>query len=448
MGKNLCECEFCKNKLPFDLPIDLIEALKNCELVIFAGAGISTESSHVFKETLYEKIYNELSLNEEDGEFTFPQLMGKYEQETIDGRRKLIEHIRYRFEYCDKFKDLYYDATRFHSALAPLWQISDIITTNWDDYFEKECNAIPIVTEEDFQFYNVSKRKVFKIHGSISNYGSIVATSNDYEERLTSLESGVIGSYLKVLLSSKSIVFIGYSFSDYNFLKLLNSLKLQMKRYLPHIYIVSLDNDIGNKLEGYDYTLINTDGTYFLEILREHMEEEKLILKDDSIDRVTKAWDLLGDAKNLVINELLPEYKSPTVLYCMFYQDGMKHAFQNITYMMKGGEAYNPCRLMIEIKNYEKLLKQYEEASNYQEISYIMGYIEGFWVPLIDEIEVEHLQYFHIFGRHSTFSFEEFKDIVINKDIFHDEAEYLGRKQFSQYLESDNDIILRHKPFL
>ena len=33
-------------------------------------------------------------------------------------------------------------------------EIENIITTNWDDYFEKECGATPYVSPEDFALKN------------------------------------------------------------------------------------------------------------------------------------------------------------------------------------------------------------------------------------------------------------------------------------------------------
>ena len=54
---------------------------------------------------------------------------------------------------------------------------------------------------------------MYKIHGSINNYGSIVATYKDYKTWYDELHKGLIGSKLKLFLSSseKVVVFIGYS---------------------------------------------------------------------------------------------------------------------------------------------------------------------------------------------------------------------------------------------
>jgi len=58
-----CECEICKNRLPFDMPQEIIDSIEKGQLVLFAGAGISTETNIIFKETLYEDVLNDLKLD-------------------------------------------------------------------------------------------------------------------------------------------------------------------------------------------------------------------------------------------------------------------------------------------------------------------------------------------------------------------------------------------------
>lgn len=40
----------------------------------------------------------------------------------------------------------------------------------------------PIVDDKDISLWNTFSKRVFKVHGSINNIGSIVATTSDYEE--------------------------------------------------------------------------------------------------------------------------------------------------------------------------------------------------------------------------------------------------------------------------
>jgi len=85
---------------------------------------------------------------------------------------------------------------------------------------------------------------VFKIHGSINNYGSIIATEEDYKKCYKNLSSGLIGSRLKMVLATKVELFLGYSFGDKDFNKIYNLLRKEMNGILPHAYIITLDSSI------------------------------------------------------------------------------------------------------------------------------------------------------------------------------------------------------------
>ncbi len=88
--KDKCKCEICSNNLPFDIPEEIIDSLLSQNLVLFAGAGISTENKKVFKETLYEEVYADMELSE--SEISFPDLMSKYCSSRTNGRQKLLEN--------------------------------------------------------------------------------------------------------------------------------------------------------------------------------------------------------------------------------------------------------------------------------------------------------------------------------------------------------------------
>ncbi len=223
---------------PYKVDIDeyLYEQIFKGDAVIFAGAGISTERKMVFPYTFYEEIAGELDIL--DKNLSFPEVMEKYCL-LPDGRKLLIDKIQQRFDYIDSFSGLERTATVFYRELATLYPIQTIITTNWDLYFEKYCKAIPYINEEDMAFWDEDKRKVLKIHGSISSYGSIIATSKDYAKAEKSLHKGILGSKLKTILAEKNIIFIGYSFSDADFKEIYNFVKGNLGEFHKQSYVVT-----------------------------------------------------------------------------------------------------------------------------------------------------------------------------------------------------------------
>ena len=214
-----CECAICKNNKPFNMPSRIVEAAINGDLVLFCGAGISTEGKNVLPYSFYESIKSELG--ETDDNKPFSSVMQNY-CEQADGRKKLLNKIRERFNYIHSFPELERQATSFHRELSEIHPIRTIITTNWDTYFEEYCGAIPITIPDDFAFWDDHSRFVIKIHGSINNLSSIIATKEDYDGCFKQLRDGIIGATIKTILATKTVVFVGFSFGDEDFSQVIN----------------------------------------------------------------------------------------------------------------------------------------------------------------------------------------------------------------------------------
>lgn len=104
----------------------------NHNLVIFAGAGVSTERKNLLPSTLYEEIFDELE-NAREG-ISFSTLMSDFCKNN-EGRFGLINRILERIEYVRSFPELYRNTIIFHRYLAKIPCITEIITTNWDDFY-------------------------------------------------------------------------------------------------------------------------------------------------------------------------------------------------------------------------------------------------------------------------------------------------------------------------
>ncbi|MEH2508429.1 NAD-dependent SIR2 family protein deacetylase [Bradyrhizobium sp. AZCC 1578] len=199
-----CVCAHCRDRKPFSIPPHLLDAIANGEVVIFAGAGISTENRTYSRTTFYEEIRSELKLTEH---ISFPRLMDALCAQP-DGRLRLLKKIKKRFDYFISFDEFYQAMTRVHRAISPLHTIADVITTNWDDFFERACGFDAFVYDSDLAFWDASRRRVMKIHGSITNFGSIVATTSDYRQSYKRLNNGPLGAHLKSLIARKTVVYV------------------------------------------------------------------------------------------------------------------------------------------------------------------------------------------------------------------------------------------------
>jgi hypothetical protein len=257
------------------MPKDLLSDVLAGKATVFAGAGISTESRAVLKHTFYESIADELKV--EPSSSTFPELMEKYCGQA-NGRFKLLNEIKRRFDHIRSFPELNRSATRFHRELGTLFRIRNIVTTNWDTYFEDYCRATPFTTDPDLAFWDAADRRVLKIHGSIANFGSIVATTSDYKKCQQRLRVGVLGGLLKTILATQTVIFVGYSLSDFDFVAIYEFVKSQMGALQKQAYVVTPDAEEAKKFKGAGLIPITTDGTFFIEQIKKHAVANKSVL--------------------------------------------------------------------------------------------------------------------------------------------------------------------------
>jgi hypothetical protein len=78
------------------MPADIIDAAKQGDLVLFCGAGVSTEKRSVLPFSFYTSIRQELGVNSTD--ISFSDLMQQYCQQP-NGRKKLLRKIKERFDW-------------------------------------------------------------------------------------------------------------------------------------------------------------------------------------------------------------------------------------------------------------------------------------------------------------------------------------------------------------
>jgi len=387
-------CDCCKNYIDFEIPDDIKESLSKGNLVIFAGGGISTEKAGLFPYSFYEGICDELGLDPKKIELSFPELMSEYENQT-NGRKKLLVQIRERIEYVKSFHQLYNNATMFHKELAKIHQIKEIITTNWDDLFEKECDAIPVVIPEDFAYWDLEGRKVLKIHGSINNLGTIIADKNDYNKCYSALSRNTLGSFLKTILATKTVVFCGYSMRDDDFNRIYKFLQRELKSILPHAYIVTLDADIDVERE--KITLIHTDAFYFLHKLSHYMIEENLIIDDIIYDNI----HTLRSVVTRLHHEEMRKFdikKNLNVLYSYSYQDGIIDSLNRAIIKRGTGHYLCPTYLKKQITFYNDLKRDKLKIKKYWDVAYIEGYINGLCLFLLPVKASFHIPLFYIYG--------------------------------------------------
>lgn len=378
-----CECEFCNRNKSFEAPSELLDAFLDGSVLLFAGAGISTEAPGVMPNTLYTEIGYILGDAAKDR--AFPDLMEDF-CSSPSGKVGLIQKIKEHFDYAYCHGQIYRDATRFHRELATFFPLDTIITTNWDDYFEQHCAATPFIEDRDLSLWAAAERKVVKIHGSISNFGSIVATRTDYKACEARLQTGLLGAHLKSLIATHNMVFIGYSLKDDDFLQIYGSVREALRDFHRQAYFVApnISDSDRERLNDLNLNLIETDGTFFISQVKAHAKTKICLCSDTMYDDIEDVLEQTREAHTW-LHDTYNAIKYPQILFCSWYQDGMLHALERILRLRKSGVYSDRHRLISSSRSYHAYAEQYRKIRNYSDSAYCYGYANAYLYASFDD---------------------------------------------------------------
>jgi hypothetical protein len=385
-------CSECGEDHPFEMPPELLESALSRNLVVFAGAGISTESRRAIGSTFADSIRHELGIAPVPST-PFSRLMTAYEQRF--GRRQLLQQIRARLEYMKGFADLQRAATRFHRELATAFFLDEIVTTNWDTYFEDYSGAIPIVIPDDYAYWDVRGRKVFKLHGSMHNLSTITATEADYARCYRRLRSGTIGSTLKHLIATKRVLFVGYSFGDEDLSRVLRFMQRELGDVLPRSFVATPHGYQGDALP--QDRVIKTDGTHFLRVLKAMAVERGAMRPDSVFDSVRDLTSRVSAARHRAVVKARPN-RYPAAIYAWSYQDGLLHALGRILALRTTGHYSDPSSVRSTLHTYEHARQGAMRTRNYWDASYIEGYMNGMLSLELDQEVVKQTPLYFVWG--------------------------------------------------
>jgi hypothetical protein len=422
----------------------LFDSLIKGNVVFFVGAGVSTESSRVFPYTFYEDVRQELKDDIPDN-LSFPDLMSAYCKQP-NGRANLLRKIKERLQYVSSFPELYREATRFHRELSTIPFAETFVSTNWDTYLEEECGAAPFITAEDFAFAELPGRKVFKLHGSVQSYGSIIATREDYEACYARLETGLLGSKLKLLLATKTIIYVGFSFRDDDFIRIHRALTTEMRGLRPQAYLVSPE-PTSESLQESGVTAIRTDGTFFVSKIKERLVSEKYMLPDSRLAGLEVFLDTVVDKHHAVASIDLKRYPDAVLGFC--YQDGLIHALEHTLSLYKTGRSSAPEVILKTARRYECDLRVMKlENGRYDDVAYIDGYVNGLLFLLADDQERKQIPVYYAFGHRDLISsLRQYRRVLGKLSKGKTKPHRWAVKVVAKYLHTPG-IEPHHTPFL
>ncbi len=226
------------------LPIHLINAAKNQKLIPFIGAGFSVTLKLPSWSSLISEIATELGFD--------PEILNSYGDYVQIAEYMYIQNNgigKFQSKLDRSFNNSAIDISKSqaHMLLTEL-KARKIYTTNWDHWIEeafsyKKMPYEKIVEVDDLANSNPDSTHIIKFHGDLTTRGDdIVFTETSYFDRL-SFESPLDISLRSDMLSN-TLIFLGYSLSDFNVrymlykLEKLISNQATTKKRPPIAYIV------------------------------------------------------------------------------------------------------------------------------------------------------------------------------------------------------------------
>ncbi|MER1938989.1 SIR2 family protein, partial [Proteus terrae] len=238
---------------------EILNSSQDNKLVLFIGAGFSkfSETELVKIPTwseLISELKDDLDLPEESDFLKIAQLY----------------YLKYgQHSYVKKIKSTIRDLapSLFHKMLFEL-NPHYIITTNWDSLLEKTAQDIGLAydlvsSDVDLAQSHLDK-KIIKMHGDLRQ-NNFVFKEDDYLQY--SRNFPLIENFIKGIFSTSTVIFLGYSYSDYD-LKQIVSWVTTISKATPKKYLLQKHHDDAQALYLRNHgisllTPMNTDISYY-----------------------------------------------------------------------------------------------------------------------------------------------------------------------------------------
>ena len=226
------------------------------KFVFFVGAGLSQPLFPSWKTLLrkFVKCAKEGNLVHDEDELLRYIEDGKNYLDIADTCVSSMGSARYR-DIMEEIFDKDFSESDIPESYKCLIDLSPktIITTNYDripDIAGK--GRYRIITNknapEGARFFSTEKNIVFKIHGDIIDQSSIVLTTSEYQDLINNTKTK---SLLNSLLSTKVLIFVGFSLSDPHIDAMLNNIK-SINNGIPISHYVLLNEMSSFKISSFE----------------------------------------------------------------------------------------------------------------------------------------------------------------------------------------------------
>ena len=285
----------------------IVSAIENDNLTVFVGAGFSKlAETETIKFPSWGELIENLKSDLNTEETDFLKIAQLYYLEF--GEHRLYKKIK-------EFIPLHAEPSEFHLRLFQALNPKYLITTNWDNLLEKTIanNGLfyDVIKNEADLVKSILPRKLIKVHGDFDAH-NIVFKEDDYLNY--SLNNPLFDNLLKHILSTTTVLFLGYSYSDTDLKQIVKWIEKNSKISPPRFLVLKDSSSSQNSyFKNHGIRIINSykeaefkelfKKLKFEEIYNEvykepHNKFEKLYKKlFDSIEITTKGEHALNNYK-------------------------------------------------------------------------------------------------------------------------------------------------------
>lgn len=262
-------------------------AMADHNLVIFVGAGVSLDSGMPSWSKAVSQIADKLNIspNEIDS-LKIPQYYFN-----ARGKNDYTQLVHQIFKY-----GIYLQTMPVHKKIID-FNADVMITTNYDHLLEQaaeESGEVLHIVSKDSDLPYKRGKELIKMHGDFE-HDNFVLKEDDYLNYGQNFR--LIKNYITSLAGTKTILFVGYSFSDPDLKQIFSWLKNVLQGDFRHAYMISV-----GEYDKYEETYYKNFGinTLYAGLFQKDGEE---ISKTKRLNRVLD-WLLRGDQWKAILDEL------------------------------------------------------------------------------------------------------------------------------------------------
>lgn len=238
----------------------LIDAVRNRQAVLFAGAGISWKAigfgGLYVRDQLGMQIKRDYPIYDYDSR-SVEDVCDEYV--ALNDRIALVDRLAALIPQ-DK------DPQESHVAAVKTFRF--IVTTNWDLLFEAAYKKINqhyqlLCQDVDAPMFNYDQHNLLKIHGSADRPISLVATTDDYEN-YAETHARLLDKVAE-LLQNNTVLFVGYGLRDEHVRHLLSRIRRNRQQWTRKAFAVGFYDEVRSRLlASRQIEAINADADEFL----------------------------------------------------------------------------------------------------------------------------------------------------------------------------------------